>query len=375
MDGSERCVAKKPRLQGRNRLELGNKVASLSVDLAGGSLAGFGLVREDSVNVLSWDSAVHDGLDPASALPRPLGHFLCLDRWGPATEAEEANGMPFHGEAAAIQWDVIGEASRENLTIEAKLPMGGLAVRRHIEMMEGVALVFVSEDVTNIGKLGRMYNMVQHPSIAPPFLDEELVVDCNGKRGHVQGPERSSSIQIATPFVFPDAINRAGRKTNARRMTGGDDDVLSYEVEPGSPIGWVCATSAKDGFVFGYVWPSKDYPWISLWCSSSEGVPRARGLEFGTTGLHQPFGTLARHPMVFDLPTFAYIDADESCTRRYAMFIVSAPSDFRGVETIGIIGDMMTLVERSVDGGDAPCRKLQLNGRFEQLLCEKRRDR
>ena len=58
-----------------------------------------------AVNPLTWDSK---GKDPE---PRPMGHFLCLDRWGAPSPAEEKNGMPYHGEyaghvACAESWKV-----------------------------------------------------------------------------------------------------------------------------------------------------------------------------------------------------------------------------------------------------------------------------
>merc|ERR1719215_657472 len=115
-------------------------------------------------------------------------------------------------------------------------------------------------------------------------------------------------------------------------MTGGDDDVLSYEVQPGSQIGWICATSPEEGLLLGYVWLASDYPWISLWCCSRDGVPVARGLEFGTTGLHQPFPILSQHPKLLELPTFAFIDAGETQKRKYACFLLRVPDNFQGVQ-------------------------------------------
>ena len=88
-----------------------------------------------------------------------------------------------------------------------------------------------------------------------------------------------------------------------------------------------------------------DYPWISLWCCEREGGYMSRGIEFGTTGLHKPFPMLVRHPMLFDLPTFVSIDAQEKQTRAYAVFILEAPKDFKGVGTLTMDGDVLTATE------------------------------
>jgi len=211
-------------------------------------------------------------------------------------------------------------------------------------------LALITESVTNMNKLGRTYNMVQHPSIAPPFLEDDTLVDCNGHRGFAQKENRVYIAKPAEPtFNFPNAINRAGDFVNARCMTGGDDDVMSYEVDPSSTFGWVCATNPRLGLVLGYIWKKCHYPWISLWCCSRDGKPCARGLEFGTTGLHQPFPILARHPVLLDLPTSVYIDVGETCTRNYACFLLKVPQGFKGVHTIELEGGEVRVTEHETN--------------------------
>jgi len=268
------------------------------------------------------------------------------DRWGPPSVAEEDNGMPYHGEASAVQWENLATPSDTQAILSATLPLAGLYVKREITLASNSALLRVKERVTNMNKLGRMYNMVQHPTISAPFLDADTLVDCNGKRGFAQGPNRTLVVSPEMPtFEFPSTFNRMGSAANARGMSGGEDDVQSYEVEPGSPLGWICATSSKQGLLLGYVWPSVDYPWISLWCCSRDGSPCARGLEFGTTGLHQPFPILAQHPKLLGLPTFAHIDAGESQIRSYAAFLLRVPSDFSGVQTLSLSNGQLILTE------------------------------
>lgn len=167
-------------------LRLENEMAVLEVDLAGGSLSSFSLKTEGgpATNPLSWRAQVTTDGSPA-----PLGHFLCCDRWGGPSEAEIANGMPFHGEASSQQWirsRSQGGSSDLRAAMSVGLPMAGMSVERQISMVDNGAVVHVAETVTNTNLLGRMYNVVQHPSIAPPFLDAETVVDSNAGLGFPQ---------------------------------------------------------------------------------------------------------------------------------------------------------------------------------------------
>ena len=167
-------------------VRLENEMAALEVDLAGGSLSSFSLksTAGDPTNPLSWRAQVTTDRSPA-----PLGHFLCCDRWGGPSESEIANGMPFHGEASSQQWSRSrsqGGSSNLRAGMSVELPMAGMSVERQISMRETAAVAHVTETVTNTNLLGRMYNAVQHPSIAPPFLDDATVVDSNATMGFPQ---------------------------------------------------------------------------------------------------------------------------------------------------------------------------------------------
>eukprot|EP00435_Cladocopium_sp_Y103_P006899 s3196_g2.t1 len=350
---------KKPKVGARELTTLRLGDAALSIDAAGGSLASFQLGQ--GPNPLCWDSAVHDNLDPTVTEPRPLGHFLCLDRWGPPSEEEERQGMPYHGEATSRHWHWSSSASQA-ARLGAQLPMAGLEVERSVELLTcsaranwsfetRAALARIRDEVKNINKLGRILNMVQHPSIAPPFLTAETRVDCNGKRGFTQASRGCSDVLWDAQREFPVAVTADGAQ-DARCMTGGNDDVFSYEVNPSDPYGWVCAFTPSQGLLLGYLWPRCHYPWVSLWCSSTDGEPRARGLEFGTTGLHQPFPILTRHPRIFGLPTFEHLDAMATFQKSFCCFLLEIPTDFCGVQAITVATGTATTLRLSEKGSE-----------------------
>ena len=130
-------AAKKQKLSQRAVTSLNTDDATLLIDLAGGSIASFSF--KESLNPLSWDSAIHDQLDVSSPNPRPLGHFLCLDRWGPPSLAEEAHGMPYHGEASGCTWQLEATHSA-SARLAAELPRAGLRAVRRVELLKAAAL-------------------------------------------------------------------------------------------------------------------------------------------------------------------------------------------------------------------------------------------
>lgn len=339
-------------IDGRRSLVFNGQAAKLIVDTAGGSIVDFHL-NDQPLNPLHWATPA-----PGDTSPRGFGHFLCLDRWGAPSEPEGANGMPYHGEAAHVEWQIARAPALEGQIIRAemsaKLPLAGLSIKRTVRMSRAAAFFTVREEITNENRLGRIYNAVQHPTIGPPFLDETTLVDSNARRGFAQGgslpdPEEPS-------FYWPRALNRDGDAVNLRRLIGDPNpNVVSYAMD--DEYGWVTASTPRKGLLIGYLWKTKDYPWVSLWRDVQKGEPSARGLEFGTTGLHQPYPVLTRKGRIFGRSLFEYLDAGENAVKSYAAFLFKIPPDYAGVESIRIEGSRLVLHEQ----GATKARDLSLD--------------
>jgi hypothetical protein len=332
----------------RPLLVLDGQTAKLVVDLGGGSIADFHL-KDNPLNPLQWDSwSFSDTPDEAPPMePRSMGHFLCLDRWGPATEAELAHGMGWHGEATRVWWTLDKDASEMDghlvAAMSAELPLAGLKVVRSIRMAQTQAVFTVSEAVTNTRHLGRIYNIVQHPTIGPPFLDESTIVDANGTRGFMQ--ETPMPNPEDPEVQWPHALKKDGTQVDLHHLTDdASPGVVSYIVE--EEYGWTTAINASKGLLIGYIWLAEGYPWFDAWRHVKDGKPFARGLEFGTTGLHQPGPVLVQKGKIFDRQIFRFIDADETQTFSYANFLMEIPEDFAGVAGVDYAEGKLTVRER-----------------------------
>jgi hypothetical protein len=188
--------------------------------------------------------------------------------------------------------------------------------------------------------------MVQHPTVAPPFLDEKTLIDSNATRGFMQSSPLPNPEQ---PEVTWPYATRNGARVDLRRLSSeSSPNVVSYTIE--DEHGWTAASSVSQGLLLGYIWKTSEYPWFNAWRHVENGRPAARGLEFGTTGLHQPFPVLVRKGAIFGRPTYVYIDASETQTRSYAAFLLKIPSDYRGVAKITYARGSLHIHER---GGNA----------------------
>jgi hypothetical protein len=333
-------VLAEERVQGRRSLVLDNDKARLVIDIAGGSIPEFRF-NDSKLNPLNWGRR-NPGDQTGS-----MGHFLCCDRWGPPSDAEGKNGMPYHGESTKIVWKVLRDVKSTptgiNVRMAVDLPLAGLRIDRSVTLASTSAFFLVSEKITNKNKLGRIFNIVQHPTIGPPFLDENCVIDSNGRRGFAQGglmpnPEKPE-------FIWPSAITKDGKQISMRQMVDSEEpSVTSFVID--EDLGWAVASNSKRGLIFGYVWKRVDYPWFNHWWKLKDGKPHARGLEFGSTGLHQPFPVLVKKREIFGRQLFEFLDADENITKSYGCFLAKIPKDYLGVDKVTFEGNSLVLVER-----------------------------
>jgi hypothetical protein len=81
-----------------------------------------------------------------------------------------------------------------------------------------------------------------------------------------------------------------------------------------------------------------------------KGKPFARGLEFGTTGLHQPFPVLLSKGRIFGRPLFAYLDTGESAKRSYLAFLAPIPGDWQGTAEVALSPAELTIRESGATG-------------------------
>src|SRR5579864_2503374 len=93
---------------------LANDQLELTILTTGGSLAN--LVRLDDREKLSpyWNPvrmARELGDKPGSG--PAMGHFVCVDGFGPVSKEEQAAGLSGHGEAHTVPWEVLSAGRKK----------------------------------------------------------------------------------------------------------------------------------------------------------------------------------------------------------------------------------------------------------------------
>ncbi|MBS1745143.1 MAG: hypothetical protein JST21_03120 [Bacteroidetes bacterium] len=321
------------------KVVLENDACYLSVESFGGAIIDFHLKNNPGVNPLSF-AFTNDQMPVNNKQGAPYrGHFLCAGRWGQPSDKEIKCGIPNHGEAANIDW----QASEINNSIlmQAVCKKEGLQIERKIELDQQSSIFVVTEKFMNINSLGRLWNVVQHPTLAAPFLDERVIINCNATIGFDQAHYNNAEEKS---IFFPDVIDDKNNQFNLKKPQTKYNSVFSFLVNHQDEFGWITAFSPKYKLLLGYVWKRSDYPWIHLWQHWNEDTISYRGIEFGTAGIHQPFEEILNTATkLFGEKTLAYIDADECVSKSYISFLIDTGPDFSETENISVAGSTIQI--------------------------------
>ncbi len=310
---------------------LQNKLCSVEVDLFGGAITKF-CVTGQEVNPLSFRLPAEQMPENNKAGAPYQGHFLCLGRWGRPSDGEIEAGVPDHGQICNVVWKA-DDNDQTTLIMSAISPMEGISVTRNIELSRNSPLYMVTEEVRNTTTLGRLYNMVQHPTIGEPFLDHATIVSCNAEAGF----DHSFEVERETyASGWPMGLCRDMSTINLSAPRKEYSSVFSYIIKKTDKIGWITAYSPTHNLLLGYLWKREDYPWIILWQEWFDGSIRYRGIEFGTTGINKPFKQIVSDGdwKVFGENTCEFIDAGEKLSRKYLSFLCEVKPGFQGVDEI-----------------------------------------
>ncbi len=335
-------------------ITLGNQEFSMSVKRRGGAYVDFHLI-EKPLNPFGWRLLPEQM--PANNKPYSFeGHFLCVGRWGAPSFGEINVGIPHNGEVNTVSWQVSPESVLVGFKVfemSCTTPIEKLDAKREILIPEQGSYFIVKEHFTNNLPIGRVSNIVQHGTISAPFLTENTVINTNATRGFDQ--RTGYKYLEDSSFVWPIGFMADGSRLDLSRVDSDKAFVTSHIIE--DSIGWITALNPEKNIIMGYIWKSSEYPWLNVWHQPLDGHPYVQGLEFGTTGLGQPYELLLENNVTFfGRHSFEYIDAGETIEKTWLCFQALVPDDFVQVISVTVANDKITIA----DEGDI----VELQGHF-----------
>ncbi len=355
---------------GRKAYQLSNGIVRLVTLTGGGHIAEFRFEESSGLPSLNplwkppWKSiepyqyrstrhsSLYGSLTEGKLLSGIAGHSICLDRFGPPSEEEAAEGLSFHGEAPGAEWKkrfVRVSSGHVSLGLSVRLPAANLRFRREIRLHEGESVAYYTETTSNLAQADRAFNWQQHVTLGPPFLDPQACgIVLPATRGITYPDDYDEGKSLLEPgkeFRWPLAPLRGGGSVDLRNVLNspGLGFVVGLLLDARKETGFIASVNKKRRLIFGHCFPRKQCPWVAIWEENrAVAAPpwkrrvQARGLEFGSTALPLPRDQAMAMGNLWGTPNFAYVPARGHLELRYVSFLAQLPSDFPDVADITV---------------------------------------
>jgi hypothetical protein len=359
---SQQVHVRESSFEAQPALAVSNGKLELTILLQGSTLASLTLADDpDKLSPLWNPVRMARELGQSVKAGGGMGHFVCVDGFGPVSAEERAAGLPGHGEAHLQQFEV--KTSRASggtaeVSLFAKLPIVQETFTRTFHLVEGENVIYVESQLENLLGFDRPVNWAEHATVGSPFLESgETVVDVSGSRSRTRPWDQSGNenarqrLASEQDFTWPSGPGIDGGRLDLRSTPANPDylDHATTLIDPSRPLGWVTAINLEKHLIIGYIFKSAEYPWLQYWGNYPATHKMARGMEFGT----QPFDVPRREAIstgsMFDAPTYRWLPAKSSIRSSFLLFYSRLPEGFRKTDEVTIDGGQIVIEDRSAN--------------------------
>lgn len=287
-----------------------------------------------------------------------IGHFVCVDGFGPVSKEEQAAGLEGHGEAHRQTFQVVSSGKQGNVTtvaLNAKLPVVEESFTRTFRVVDGENVVYVNSQLENLLGFDRPVNWAEHATIGSPFLESGItVVDASGSRSQTRPYQGGRNGQLqrrlasGEDFTWPMAPATDGSKIDLRTTPSNPHylDHATTLLDPSRDLEWVTALNPARHLLIGYVFRRADYPWLQYWGNYPASGKFSRGLEFGT----QPYDVSRREAIstgkMFDTPTYRWLPAKSKIESHFLVFYTRVPEGVQKIDDVRLENGQLTIEDR-----------------------------
>src|SRR5688572_27783538 len=205
---------------------LSNDKMSLTVLPEGGAMVQVALADDpEKINPL-WNP-IRVAREAGQSRPANFyrGHFVCVDGFGPVSAAEQAAGLPMHGEAHTLPWKLDSYERQSGLAsarFSVTLPLSHETFTRIFRIVDGENIIWVESELESMLAFDRPAFWGEHATIGAPFLEPgKVVVDMPVERAKTKGYQEQAAtanrqLRSFTDFTWPMAPTRDGQLFDVR---------------------------------------------------------------------------------------------------------------------------------------------------------------
>ncbi|MCZ2080001.1 MAG: hypothetical protein LC130_33970 [Bryobacterales bacterium] len=277
-----------------------------------------------------------------------LGHFLCVDGFGPVSAEERAAGLPGHGEAHRQGFEILVSEKSSGVTtlrMSTRLPILHEAVTRTYRIVDDENILYVDTEIESLLGFDRPAVWAEHATIGSPFLEPgKTVVDISGSRSQTRPYDPSQGgrglgkrLASGVDFTWPMAPLASGGTVNLRAApaeTNSGDHTTTLMT--GREHAWVVALHPGKQLLTGWLFNPEEFPWLQTWENYPPTGKMARGLEFSTQPYDVPRREAIQQGSMFGAPVYRWLPAKSKITSRFILFHTQMPRDFEKVDDVAV---------------------------------------
>lgn len=283
---------------------------------------------------------------PSRSRTGSMGHFVCVDGFGGASQEERAAGLPGHGEAQMQTFEVRESAKNGKtgtVTLHARLPLVQENFTRTFRMVDGENVIYVESALASELAFDRPISWAEHTTVGSPFLQSGVTLSSiSGSRAQnrpYQGTGNPGAVRrlaSGVNFTWPLAPGLDGKLTDLTAPPENAHylDHATVLVDPALKLGWIATVNTARHLIIGYMFKRDEYPWVQNWGNFPENGKFARGLEFSTQPYDESRRLAVEKSGMFDAPTFRWLPAKSTIRSHFLLFYARTPDGFGKVASV-----------------------------------------
>src|SRR5579872_376489 len=223
-------VVKDASVYNRPVLLVGNEKLEIAIVKQGGSMLRIQLQGDPQGISPFGNPELVPGVPDNRKLNGPMvGHFVCVDGFGPPSKEEAAAGLAMHCEAYLQPWKLVSaekQAGVATVKFTVDLPKFEETFARSLQMVDGENVIYIDSELTSGTAFDRTANWGEHPFLYPFFVERgNTVVDVSGARSRTRTYPPNSRpgtlLQQSQDFNWPGAPGAGGSAFDMRETPEG----------------------------------------------------------------------------------------------------------------------------------------------------------
>jgi hypothetical protein len=285
------------------------------------------------------------------------GHFVCVDGFGPVSAEERDAGLPMHGEAHTLPWELKSfqkQGATTSAAFSVTLPLSQEIFSRTFHVVDGENIVWIDSELTNLLPFDRPVFWGEHATISAPFLEPgkvavDMPVAKAKTKAYTAQPNQTRQLRSYVDFTWPMAPMLDGQMFNVRTAPMKPNHTLDHTtalLDSSRRLVFVTALHADKRLMIGWVFRREEYPWVQTWLSNPGPNRMTRGLEFATQPFDLTRAEVLKSGPLFDAPVFRVAPAKSKIGSSFLMFYTAVPEGFQKVDNVQLTGGKLVIEDR-----------------------------